>query len=116
VGVPEARDDPDVLVLELRMAGEPSASSVRDMVYMHDIGWGWWLVMSLGMIAFWALVVYGVVLLVGAGRRARIEQRPSAERPDDILGRRLAEGEISIEEYERLHHALHSPPRDKAAA
>lgn len=86
------------------------------MFYMHDIGWGWWLVMSLGMVAFWALVAYGLVVLVGGGRRERIEQPPSTDSPDDILGRRLAEGEISVEEYERLHQALHPLPRDKAAA
>jgi putative membrane protein len=109
------RDDPDAAVLELRMAAEPSVSSVRGMFYMHDIGWGWWLLMSVGMVAFWALVVYGIVFVARGGWRDRIEPPPQ-EGPDDILRRRLAQGEISIEEYERLHDALHPRARDKAAA
>jgi hypothetical protein len=28
---------------------------------MHDVGWGWGLVMTLGMVAIWALVIYGLV-------------------------------------------------------
>lgn len=74
----------------------------------HDWGDGWWIVMALGMLAFWALVIVGAIWLVrelAAGRR-------SGERPTDdpraleILDRRLAEGAISIEEYEERRRAL----------
>jgi putative membrane protein len=37
------------------------------MFYMHGIGWGWWLLMSVGMVAFWALVIYGIIWLVRGG-------------------------------------------------
>jgi hypothetical protein len=30
---------------------------------MHDVGWDGWMLMSVGMVAFWALVIYGVVWL-----------------------------------------------------
>lgn len=83
---------------------------------MQHMGWGWWLLMSLGTVAFWALVVYWVVFMARAAGRDRSDGSPPQESPEDILKRRLAAGEISIDEYERLHEALHPQPRDKAAA
>ena len=74
------------------------------------------MLMSLGMVAFWALVVYGIVFMARGPWRYRSDGSPTHESPEDILKRRLAAGEISIDEYERLHDALHPQPRDKAAA
>lgn len=86
------------------------------MFYMHNIGWGWWLLMSIGMVAFWGLVIYAIVAVLRNEPASRREE-PAPEDPDAILKRRLAEGEISIEEYERRYTALHpQPPRRKAAA
>lgn len=74
---------------------------------MHDgdIGTGWMIVMMLGMVLFWGLVVVGIVWLlreaIGHGRG------PSAD-PLAILDRRLAEGQISIEEYEQRKKTLSS--------
>ena len=85
------------------------------MFYMHGIGWGWWLVMSVGMIAFWALVIYGIGWLVRGG--SLTEPREALrESPEAILRRRLAQGEISVEEYDRLRDAIERPPSDKLAA
>ncbi len=78
---------------------------------MHDIGWGWWLVMSIGMVAFWGLVIYGIVLLV-RGQPQPPRQEPPEERPEDILKRRLARGDISPEQYRELQDALARPPED----
>jgi putative membrane protein len=89
---------------------------------MHDVGWGWWLFMSVGMVGFWALVIYGVVWLArratpspDAGARPRYP----AESPRQVLQRRLAAGEISVDEYERLRAVLDgdrsvSPPEPAA--
>lgn len=67
------------------------------MWYMHDVGWGWWLLMSVGMVAFWGLVLYGVISLVRGEAFGR--SRPATpESPDEVLRRRLAEGEITVEE------------------
>lgn len=82
---------------------------------MHywDDGWNWyWMVpMMVVWIALIAVVVWGVVRIVGAASsRATpqgaegVESRP--ERPQDILDRRLASGEIDIEEHRRLREAL----------
>lgn len=85
-------------------------------MWYGDFGSGWWLVMSIGMVVFWSLVAYGVYLLLkgdrfsgGAGRHA--------EQPLTILKRRLASGEITIEEYERLRRMIcgESSPKTSSA-
>ena len=84
---------------------------------MHSFGWGWWLVMSIGMVAFWALVIYGIVWLIRGGANPKQRDERPPESPRQILKRRLAEGEISIEEYGRLLEALddRSPTHSMAA-
>lgn len=58
----------------------------------------WWWVMAIGMTIFWGVVIWAVVRLVG-GRRDR-------ESAEDMLRRRLAAGEITDEEYNRLRSTL----------
>jgi putative membrane protein len=73
------------------------------MWYMHGIGWGWWLVMSVGMVGFWALVVWAIVALVrgsASGDGSRVDE------PLEVLQRRLARGQISPEDYEQRCDAL----------
>jgi putative membrane protein len=86
------------------------------MFYMHGTGWGWgwWVLMSIGMIAFWALIIYGIVWLVRGGPTAPSGRTP--EPPEEILKRRLALGEISLDEYERLHAAIRDATRRPVAA
>ncbi len=80
---------------------------------MHGIGWGWWLLMSFGMVAFWGLVIWGIVALVRGENLG--SRQPEDDRPLDVLQRRLARGEISVEEYEELRDALIGR-RDKSPA
>ena len=86
------------------------------MWWAHD-GWNWWtwVMMSLGMVAFWGLVIWGIVALVRGGSSGSQQAEEETSRPLDILQRRLARGEISVEEYEDLRHALIRRP-DKAPA
>jgi putative membrane protein len=73
---------------------------------MHDgdVGTGWMIVMMLGMVLFWGLVVVGIVWLL---REAigRNHHGPGGD-PLAILDRRLAEGQISVEEYEQRRKIL----------
>ncbi|HEX6744555.1 MAG TPA: SHOCT domain-containing protein [Solirubrobacteraceae bacterium] len=91
------------------------------MWHMNDLGWGWWLLMSVGMVAFWALLIYGVVWLArGASSQAPpAPQPPAPESPQQVLERRLAAGDIDVEEYERLRAVLDKesarPPPEPAA-
>jgi putative membrane protein len=67
---------------------------------------GWWIVMMLGMLVFLALVVVGIVWLVHSlqdGGRPRWRGEPT---PLELLDRRLAEGAISVEEYEQRRSVL----------
>jgi putative membrane protein len=79
---------------------------VADAFGMHDgdVGVGWWIVMMLGMVLFWGLIALAVVWLVrelASGRGGR-----EGDAPLKLLDRRLAEGEISVEEYEERRHVL----------
>jgi putative membrane protein len=75
------------------------------MWQMHDVGWGWWFLMPLGMIAFWALVIYSVFWLARNTGSQAPDEGPR-ESPEEILKRRLAAGEIGVDEYERLRRAI----------
>ena len=90
-----------------------AAVQYQGMFYMHRFGWGWWLLMSIGMVAFWGVVIYGVAWLLRGGSPQRPEQ-PPPERPREILKRRLAQGEISVEEYERLSATIESPAHERS--
>lgn len=66
--------------------------------YDHDLtAWGW-VGMSLGMIAFWGLLVALIFSLVrGSQRTVVTTQLPD---PQQVLAERFARGEIEEAEYE----------------
>jgi putative membrane protein len=65
--------------------------------YQDGVGWGGWLVMTIAMIAFWALVVLAVVALFRGSTNGR--DSTSDHDPMDILDQRFARGEIDEDEY-----------------
>jgi putative membrane protein len=73
----------------------------------HDVGWGGWIIMAVGMAGVWVLIALLVVGLIRSDGRSGSE----ASSPREILGRRLARGEIDIEEYQRRLDALGHPER-----
>ena len=70
---------------------------------MHDgdVGTGWMIVMMLGMAVFWGGIAVAVVWLL----REAIG-RSRSDDPLEILDRRLAEGKLSLEEYEQRKRHL----------
>ncbi|MGZ4306667.1 MAG: SHOCT domain-containing protein [Solirubrobacteraceae bacterium] len=73
----------------------------------HDWGHGgagWWIV---AVVLFWGLLVGGILLLLrGSGhwsRRSRPSERESAL---EVLERRFAEGQVSVEEYQNRRRIL----------
>jgi putative membrane protein len=73
------------------------------MWYGGDWGWGGWVLMTVAMVLFWALLITAVVLLV----RYLVNSRPTAATPsvdvrgaEDLLAERYARGEIDDEEYQ----------------
>ena len=87
------------------MGGLASMALVSaDTWNMHDAGAGWWVLMMIGMVLFWALVIAGVVWLVRSGLGGTFGNTPKSA--GDVLDERLASGEISVEEYEQRRSAL----------
>lgn len=76
--------------------------------HMGDWGAGWWILMAFLMVAFWGLVIVGIVWLVRSlGWAHHDETRVSAV---ELLDRRLASGEISPEEYRERRAVLRAEP------
>ena len=77
------------------------------MLYYDHMGWGWAVLMTLGLLLLLGLVV-GVLLSVARERRETTAR--------EILDRRLASGELTVEEYERARAAMSAEPRDGKSA
>lgn len=73
-----------------------------------DWGWGAWLVMSLGMAAFWAAVIW---LFLNVVRTTWDGATPSEREPEKTLADRYARGEIDEDEYQRRLDTLHASQR-----
>lgn len=68
------------------------------MGWYHDgVGWGGSILMTLAMVAFWALVVFAVLALFRTQRSG--ESTPDRRDPMQILDERFARGEIDEDEY-----------------
>ena len=72
-------------------------------------GWGFAL-MTVGTVLSWALIIFGVIVVVrhltaGSDRRRKV--RPT---PDELLAERFARGEIDEPEYHQRLDALHGGP------
>jgi putative membrane protein len=84
---------------------------------MHgDVSTGWMIVMMIGMVLFWAAIIFGIVWLVrgaSGGWRWGGERR---ETPSEILERRFAEGAISVEDYHQRREVIAGRARDDQAA
>jgi len=66
---------------------------------------GWWVLMSVVWIVLIALIVWAAVHLL-PGRSAEAPRQSDAERPQEILDRRLARGEIDPDTYDTLRAKL----------
>lgn len=77
------------------------------MMWWHDgIGWGDWIVMTLTMLAFWSLVVFGVMAIFRGDGDARTSQALRERDPMQILDERFARGDIGLDEYHARQDAL----------
>jgi putative membrane protein len=73
------------------------------------MGGGWWILMGIGMLLVWVLIILAIVWLVRsliAGRPADMAPSAGETTPLEILDRRLAEGSISLEEYDERRRVL----------
>jgi putative membrane protein len=76
--------------------------------YDGNMGWGGWLLMTLVMITFGALIVYLLITLVrgSSGSTSSTSQSNEPNDPQRILEERLARGDIPIDEYQARKDAL----------
>ena len=79
----------------------------------HDggIGWGGWVVMTVMMLVFWALLIFGGIALWQAMRRdtTRPAERPPADERSDalrLLDERFARGEVDVDDYQHRRELL----------
>ena len=72
------------------------------------MGAGTWVVMSLLMLAFWALVVFGVIALFRSGKTSDSDGGAPSSPPQQLLDDRFARGEIDAEEDQARKGLLHS--------
>ena len=75
------------------------------MFWSGHWGWGAWLGMSLGMLVFWGLVAWVIVVLV---RSSGWRYDSGRSDPRDILDERYAKGEIDEDEYKHRRELLSS--------
>lgn len=75
-------------------------------------GWGYGL-MTISMVLFWALIVFGIVALIRyIGRAGQVTtDRPT---PRQLLDERFARGEIDDEEYRRRGDVMTAETRARA--
>lgn len=79
------------------------------MMYWGDhMSTGAWIFSILATLIFLALIVALILWLVGATSSSSGGSRPgdSGESPKEILDRRLASGELSVEQYQQLSDTL----------
>jgi putative membrane protein len=84
------------------------------MGWYGDGAWGWagWLVMTLMMVAFWGLVVWGLVAIFRGTNRSDARNAEDRTRdPLEILDERFARGEIDVEEYRARQDVLRTGVR-----
>jgi putative membrane protein len=94
-------------VAVFRMRERPLCRKDYAMWWNHDLGWAGWLAMTIGMFGFWIVVALLILVSVRAGRSfGSAEQEPR-----QILERRLARGEIDVEEYRERLEAMSRPQR-----
>ena len=80
--------------------------------WMWGDGWGWggWILMTVVMVLFWAVVITTIVLAVRyvGGSRHTSGGPPGyvPPNPEDVLAERFARGEIDDDEYRRRMAAL----------
>ncbi|MFD8495802.1 SHOCT domain-containing protein [Amycolatopsis sp. NPDC059657] len=81
-------------------------------------GWGY-VLMTVGMVLFWGLVIFGVVALVRY--LARSSQRPEGlgaprPTPEQVLAERFARGEIDEQEYRSRLATLRGSPQSASGS
>jgi putative membrane protein len=77
--------------------------------YDGSFGWAGWLVMTVLMLAFWALLIFGGLEVFRSMRRDDQTDSRRQDRPSDaqrLLDERFARGELDEDDYTRRRELL----------
>lgn len=71
-------------------------------------GWSWWgwVAMTIGMVAFWGMIVWLIATSFGRSSRNSLDAPPKSA--EELLAERLAAGDIDESEYRSRIEALRS--------
>lgn len=76
------------------------------------MAWGGWMAMTIGMVAFWGLVIFAVVAIFRRDVNGTPSNpQPSERNPQQLLDERFARGEIDADEYHARQEALRGEVR-----
>ena len=93
---------PAAVAAGIALAANGGVAFAHDGDHMGDWGGGWWIAMVFMMVIFWA----AIIALVVWGVRSFAVPREERKTALDIARERLANGEISEEEFERIKRQL----------
>ncbi|MFI4977258.1 MAG: hypothetical protein ACHQC8_01050 [Solirubrobacterales bacterium] len=85
------------------------------MMYGNHMTTAWWILAGFGGLIVWGLILWFLFSLIAAVRDRRTTRGSTAD-AGEVLDRRLALGEIGLEEYERIHAALEAPASESRDA
>jgi putative membrane protein len=85
------------------------------MYWGNHMGTGSWIFSILGTLIILALIVGLIVWLVSPSSRSDTGPTASRESADEILDRRLASGELTVDQYQQLRAALDDAARTSDA-
>jgi putative membrane protein len=83
-------------------------------------GYGWWILMTIMMVVFWGGLIWFAVTLIRHPRHtsdvvgsdidtASVTKKSARKTALEILDKRLARGEIELDDYRQRRQALESP-------
>jgi putative membrane protein len=70
-------------------------------------GSGWWILMAITMVVFWGGIIWFAVTLIR--RPNHTSNNVTRKTAQEILDKRLARGEIELDDYRQRLEALRSP-------
>ena len=76
--------------------------------YGDGPGWAGWVVMTLMMLMFWGLLVFGGVAIWRSVNRDDHRSREGRRDADQLLDERFARGEIDEDDYAKRRELLHT--------
>ncbi len=74
--------------------------------YGYGPGWGGWIVMTVMMLGFWALLVFGGLAIWKSARREDNRSPDARADAERLLDERFARGEIEAEDYKARRELL----------